>query len=52
MCFQVEKSIKENADKLKPTDREPLEKAIEKTREVAKQSDVQARILRRCLPMT
>jgi molecular chaperone DnaK len=42
MCFQVEKLIKENADKLKPTDREPLEKAIAKTRDVAKHGDVQA----------
>jgi len=42
MCFQVEKLIKENADKLKPADREPLEKAIQKTRDVAKEGDAQS----------
>ena len=36
MCFQVEKLMKEHADKLKEADKEPLTKAIEKTREVAK----------------
>ena len=36
MCFQVEKLMKEHGDKLKDADKEPLEKAIEKTREVAK----------------
>ncbi len=39
MCFQVEKLIKEHTEKLKPTDREPLEKAIQKTRDAAKQDD-------------
>ena len=34
--------MKEHADKIKPTDREPLEKAIQKTRDVAKNDDVQA----------
>ena len=42
MCFQVEKLIKEHADKLKRPDSEPLEKAIEKTREVAKRRRSQA----------
>jgi molecular chaperone DnaK len=42
MCFQVEKLMKENEDKLKPADREPLEKAIQKTRDVSKEDDVQA----------
>ena len=39
MCFQLEKLIKEQADKLKDADREPLQKAIEKTRAVAQGDD-------------
>ena len=42
MCFQLEKLIKENDDKLKDSDKEPLAKAIEKTREKAKGDDPQA----------
>ncbi|MCP4193394.1 MAG: molecular chaperone DnaK [Planctomycetaceae bacterium] len=42
LCFQLEKQIKDNADKLQAADREPMEKAIEKTREVAKGEDVPA----------
>ena len=42
LCFQLEKLMKENADKLQPADCEPMEKAIEKTREVAKGEDLQA----------
>jgi molecular chaperone DnaK len=42
MCFQVEKLMKEHSDKLKDADKAPLTKAIEKTREVAKSSDLQA----------
>jgi molecular chaperone DnaK len=42
MCYQLEKLIKENADKLKDSDREPLERAIQKTREKAKGDDVPA----------
>ncbi len=42
MCWQLEKMIKENAEKLTESDRQPLEKAMEKTREVAKGDDVQA----------
>jgi molecular chaperone DnaK len=42
MCFQLEKLIKEQGDKIKPADKAPLEAAIAKTREVAKGSDVQA----------
>lgn len=42
MCFQVEKLMKENDDKLQDADKEPLQKAIEKTREVAKGDDVAA----------
>lgn len=42
MCWQLEKMIKENAEKLTESDRQPLDKAIEKTREVAKGDDVQA----------
>jgi molecular chaperone DnaK len=39
MCFQLEKLIKENADKLKDSDKAPLEKAIEKAREASKGDD-------------
>lgn len=42
MCYQLEKLIKENADKLGDDDRAPLEQAIEKTREVAKGEDTPA----------
>jgi molecular chaperone DnaK len=42
MCFQLEKLMKEQADKIKPTDKAPLEAAITKTREVAKGSNVEA----------
>ena len=33
MCYQVEKMMKENSDKLKDSDKEPLEAAISKVRE-------------------
>jgi len=39
MAFQLEKSMKEHADKLKEGDKEPLEKAIAKVRETAKGED-------------
>ena len=39
MCFQMEKLIKEHSEKLKDSDKEPLNKAIEKAREVAKGDD-------------
>ena len=42
MCFQLEKMMKEQADKIKPADKAPLEAAIDKTREVAKANDVDA----------
>ena len=42
MCFQLEKLISENADKINESDKAPLEAAIEKTREVAKGDDVAA----------
>jgi len=42
MCFQVEKMIKEHADKLKDADKAPLESAITKTREMAKGDDIEA----------
>jgi molecular chaperone DnaK len=42
MCYQLEKLIKEHKDKLKDSDREPLEQAIKTTREKAKLDDVQA----------
>ncbi|HVC96769.1 MAG TPA: molecular chaperone DnaK [Pirellulales bacterium] len=42
MCFQMEKLMKEHADKLSDTDKAPLESAIQKTRDVAKGEDAQA----------
>jgi molecular chaperone DnaK len=42
ICFQVEKLVKENADKLKESDRKPLEDAIAKVRETAKGHNTQA----------
>jgi molecular chaperone DnaK len=42
MCYQLEKLIKENDAKLSDADKAPLQKAIEKVREVAKGEDVQA----------
>jgi molecular chaperone DnaK len=42
MCYQVEKLIKEQGDKLKPTDRAPLEAAITKAREAAKGENTDA----------
>ncbi len=42
LCYQVEKVIKENGDKLGDADKQPLERAIEKTRTAAKGDDVQA----------
>ena len=42
MCFQVEKLIKEHADKLKDSDKGPLEAAIKKAREAAKGENVDA----------
>ncbi len=41
MCFQMEKLIKENDDKLKDSDKEPLNKSIEKAREACKQDDAE-----------
>ena len=42
MCFQLEKMLNENADKITDSDRKPVETAIEKTREVAQGEDLQA----------
>ena len=42
MCYQMEKTISEHADKLQDSDKEPLEAAIAKVREVAKDDDVDA----------
>ncbi len=42
MCYQLEKLMQEHAEKLGENDRAPLEKAVQKTREVAKGSDTQA----------
>ncbi len=40
MCYQMEKMISEHADKLSDSDKEPLQTAIEKVREVSKEDDV------------
>ena len=40
MCYQMEKMIADNGDKLKDSDKEPLESAIGKVREAAKSEDV------------
>jgi molecular chaperone DnaK len=42
MCYQLEKMMKEHADKLTDADKAPLQKAIETTREKAKGTDIQA----------
>ena len=42
MCYQLEKLMRENADKLGEKDKAPLEKAVQKTRDVAKGNDTQA----------
>jgi molecular chaperone DnaK len=42
MCYQVEKVIKENSEKLGDADQLPLQRAIEKVRSAAKGDDVQA----------
>ncbi len=42
MCYSLEKTMKEHADKLRDGDKAPLEKAIAKTKEVAKGDDVEA----------
>jgi molecular chaperone DnaK len=42
LAWQIEKTMKEHADKLTDADKQPLQAAVEKTREVAKGSDVAA----------
>jgi molecular chaperone DnaK len=42
MCYQLEKLVKENDEKLSDADKEPLNKAIEKVREAAKGEDTAA----------
>jgi molecular chaperone DnaK len=42
MCFQMEKLMKEHTDKLKDSDKQPLEAAITKAREAAKGDNVDA----------
>jgi molecular chaperone DnaK len=42
MCFQLEKLMKEHSDKLSEADKEPLRKAIEKTKETAKGDNLEA----------
>ena len=41
-CYGLEKMIKEQGEKLKDADKEPIEKALERTREVAKGTDIAA----------
>ena len=42
MCYQVEKTMSENADKLSDDDKGALTEAIEKVRETSKEEDVDA----------
>ncbi len=42
MCHSLEKTMKENADKLADSDKEPLQRAIDTTREKAKTTDTAA----------
>jgi len=42
LCFQTEKLVKENSEKLSASDKAPLEAAITKAREAAKGEDVDA----------
>ncbi|MFM8805133.1 MAG: Hsp70 family protein, partial [Planctomycetia bacterium] len=42
LCFQTEKLIKENSEKLSASDKAPIEAAITKAREAAKGEDVDA----------
>jgi molecular chaperone DnaK len=42
LCFQTEKLVKENADKLSASDKAPLEAAITKARELCKGDDADA----------
>ena len=42
MCFQLEKLLKEQGEKIKPADRTPIEEAIKKTRETAKGDNADA----------
>jgi len=42
MCYQLEKLMKEHADKIGDKDKEPLQKAIEKVRSVSKGDDAAA----------
>ena len=42
LCFQTEKLVRENGEKLSASDKAPLEAAITKAREVAKGEDVDA----------
>ena len=42
MCYQMEKTIADNEEKLNDSDKEPLQAAIEKAREASKGDDVDA----------
>ena len=42
MCYQMEKTMEEHSDKLSDSDKDPLQAAIAKVREVSKDDDVDA----------
>jgi molecular chaperone DnaK len=42
LCFQLEKLLKEQGEKMKPADRAPIEDAIRKTRETAKGENIES----------
>ena len=42
LCYQVEKSLEEHKDKLTDADKEPMQRAVSKLREVAKGEDIEA----------
>ena len=42
MCYQIEKTISENADTLSDADKEPLEESIARVRELAQAEDSEA----------
>ncbi len=46
MCFQLEKLMKEHADKIKESDKTPLEASIKKTRDAAKGDNAEAHQIR------
>lgn len=42
LCYTVEKSLNENKDKLSDSDKEPMERAVKKVREVSGSEDIEA----------